>query len=120
MRGSVAGMSESAEDVVRRNFASYVKGDRDTAEKLIGADFVFTSPQDDHIDRAAFFERCFPTSDRFSYQELKAVAPVGDQVFVMYEYELAGTGERYRNAELLTVRDGQVVEAQVFFGGRVR
>jgi ketosteroid isomerase-like protein len=112
-------MTESTEDVVRRNFASYVAGDRATAETLIAADFVFTSPQDDHIDRAAFFERCFPTSDRFAYQELKRVASIGDDVFVMYEYQLRETGERYRNAELLTVRAGQIVEAQVFFGGTV-
>jgi ketosteroid isomerase-like protein len=111
-------MTESNADVVRRNFASYVEGDRAAAEGLIGADFVFTSPQDDHIDRAAFFERCFPTSDRFTYQELKQVAATGDDVFIMYEYELAETGERYRNAELLTVREGKIVEAQVFFGGR--
>ena len=41
----------------------------------------------------------------------------GDDVFVMYEYELK-TGERHRNVEVLTVRDGQITEAQVFFGGR--
>ena len=39
-------------------------------------------------------------------------------VFVLYEYELT-SGGRYRNAEYLTVRDEQLVEAQVFFGGRV-
>lgn len=43
----------------------------------------------------------------------------GDDVFVLYEYELS-TGEVHRNAEVLTVRDGQIVEVQVFFGGRVR
>jgi len=39
-------------------------------------------------------------------------------VFVMYEYVLKETGERHRNVEMLTVRDDQVVETQVFFGGR--
>lgn len=112
-------MTRSNEDVVRRSFASYVEGDRTTAESLIGEDFVFTSPQDDHIDRGACFERCFPTSDRFAYQELKRLAVAGDDVFVMYEYQLRETGERYRNAELLTVRDGRIVEAQVFFDGKV-
>jgi len=107
-------MTESNEDVVRRNFASYLAGDRATAESLIGEDFVFTSPQDDHIDRAAYFERCFPTSDRFAHQELKRVAATGDDVFVMYEYRLRETGERYRNAGLLTVREGRIVEAQVW------
>jgi hypothetical protein len=43
----------------------------------------------------------------------------GDGVFILYEYELK-TGERYRNTELITVRDEQLVEIQVFFGGKVQ
>jgi len=39
-------------------------------------------------------------------------------VFILYEYELK-SGGRHRNAEFITVRDGQLVETQVFFGGRV-
>jgi ketosteroid isomerase-like protein len=109
----------SKADVVRANFASYREQDRDAAEKLIADDFVFTSPQDDHIDRATYFERCFPTADRFRSQEILSVAPAeGDAVFVLYEYELRN-GERYRNAEVHTVRGDQVSEVQVFFGGRV-
>src|ERR1700704_3599855 len=73
-----ATMTEANEEVVRRNFAAYREGDRATAEGLVAEDFVFTSPQDDHIDRAAFFEQCFPTSERFISQELKRVAPTGD------------------------------------------
>jgi len=68
------------------------------------------------IDRAAFFERCFPTAGRLRTQELLHVVPSdGVDVFVMYEYELL-TGERHRNVEVLTVRDCKVVESQVFFG----
>ena len=105
-------------DTVRAFFASYLAQDRATAERLVADEFVFTSPQDDHIDRAAFFERCFPTADRFTEHELLAVVPTdGHDVFVLYEYELDG-GRRHRNAEVITVRDGQVTESQVFFGGR--
>ena len=50
-------------DVVRECFEGYLTHDRDAAEALIADDFVFTSPQDDHIDRAAFFEHCFPPQD---------------------------------------------------------
>ena len=50
---------------------------------------------------------------------LHVVPTEGDDVFVMYEYELK-TGERHRNVELLTVRDDRITETQVFFGGRVR
>jgi ketosteroid isomerase-like protein len=108
------------EAIVRRSFDAYLKGDRDVAEQLYAADLVFTSPQDDHIDRATYFEKCFPTSERVSHQELQRVVGTGDDVFVMYEYQLRETGTRHRNAELITVRDGQIVEVQVFFGGVVR
>ena len=104
-------------DVVRKCFESYLAQDRGAAESLIADNFVFTSPQDDHIDRATFFKRCFPTAGRFRSQELLHVVPSdGDDVFVMYEYELL-TGERHRNVEVLTVQGRKVVEAQVFFGG---
>jgi hypothetical protein len=46
---------------------------------------LFTSPQDDHIDKATFFERCFPTADRVTSQEMIYIVPVGgDDVFAMY------------------------------------
>jgi ketosteroid isomerase-like protein len=112
-------MPQATADTVRAFFASYLAQDRAAAERLVADEFVFTSPQDDHIDRATFFERCFPTADRFKDHELLAVVPTqGDDVFVLYEYELEG-GQRFRNAEVITVRDGRITESQVFFGGRV-
>jgi ketosteroid isomerase-like protein len=106
-------------DTVRAFFRSFLTQDRATADRLVDAEFVFTSPQDDHIDRATFFERCFPTAGRFvSHELLEVVSPDGgDHVFVLYEYELEG-GHRHRNAEVITVRDGRITETQVFFGGR--
>ena len=47
--------------VVQRFFESYQNQDRAAAEAIAGDEFVFTSPQDDHIDRATWFEKCFPT-----------------------------------------------------------
>jgi ketosteroid isomerase-like protein len=111
-------MPQPDAETVRAFFASYLAQDRAAAERLVAEEFVFTSPQDDHIDRAAFFERCFPTADHFvSHELLAVVATDGDAVFVLYEYELEG-GQRHRNAEVITVRDGRITETQVFFGGR--
>lgn len=108
-----------AEAVVRDLFDAYLRGDREAAEPLVGEDLRFTSPQDDHIDRDAWFERCFPTADRLRRQQMLHVTAVSDEdVFVLYEYELLD-GAVHRNAEVDTVRDGQVTEVQVFFGGRV-
>jgi len=59
-------------------------------------------------------------ADRLVSQEMLSVVPTeGDDVFVMYEYELK-TGGRHRNVEVLTVRDDRIIETQVSFGGPVR
>jgi ketosteroid isomerase-like protein len=105
--------------IVRAAFAAYLEHDREAAVTLYGDDFAFTSPQDDHIDKTAFFERCFPTADRVREQLLLHVTPASDDlVFVYYEYELH-SGDRHRNVEAITVRDGLIREVQVFFGGQV-
>jgi ketosteroid isomerase-like protein len=107
-------------EIVRASFDAYLAQDRDTAERLIAQDLVFTSPQDDHIDKTAYLERCFPTADRLVSQEILELVGAGeDGVFILYEYELK-TGERHRNTEFITVRGGQLVEIQVFFGGQVQ
>ncbi len=105
-------------DTVRRMFEAYLAGDAETAIPLLADDFSFTSPQDDHIDKAAFMEQCFPTAERVTKQEILELAPAGpDGVFFMYEYTLK-TGERHRNTEYIVVRNEQLVETHVFFGGR--
>ena len=106
-------------DVVRAAFEAYLAQDLQAEERLLADDFVFTSPQDDHIDKAAFLQRCFPTAERLVSQViLELVAASPGAVFILYEYELR-SGDRHRNAEYITVRGEQLVETQVFFGGRV-
>jgi ketosteroid isomerase-like protein len=105
--------------IVRASVDAYHRQDIETASRFLADDFIFTSPQDDHIGKAAYLERCFPTADRFVTSEILALVPAGDDsVLMLYEYELT-TGERYRNTEYITLRDGRLVETQVFFGGRV-
>jgi len=105
-------------DVVNASAAAYRAQDRAAAERLFAPDFVFTSPQDDHIDRATWFDVCFPTADRFVSHQLLEIVSTPTGVISLYEYELQN-GERYRNTELARLRDGQIVEVQVFFGGQV-
>ncbi|MGW3071650.1 nuclear transport factor 2 family protein [Kitasatospora sp. NPDC001132] len=111
MNGTPASLVEAA-------FRHYRSQDLEAALPLYAEDFTFTSPQDDRIGREAFFRRCFPTADRFTEQRMLRVTPAGEElVFAYYEYELA-SGDRYRNVEAITVRDGLIREVQVFFGGR--
>jgi uncharacterized protein (TIGR03086 family) len=104
-------------DVVRACVQAYLAQDQAAVELLLADDYVFTSPHDDHISRAEFLARCFPTAGRLRSQRIVELAVAGqDGVFLMYECELL-TGERFRNTEFSTVRGGQLAETQVFFGG---
>ena len=106
-------------EVVRASFEAYLAQDRAAADRVLADNLVFTSPQDDHIDKAAYFERCFPTTGRLNSQKILELVSAGENgVFILYEYELK-TGDRYRNTEFITVRERKIVEIQVFFGGSV-
>ena len=104
--------------LVRQMMTSYLDQDRATAERLLADDLQFTSPQDDHIDRATYLDRCFPTRDRVKWQNLMEVVELdADTVFIRYSYELIDGGQ-FRNAEVITLLDGQIHEIEVYFGGK--
>lgn len=107
------------QQVAAEAFRCYREQDRPAALALYAEGFRFTSPQDDHLDKGAYFERCFPTADRFTRQELLHIVAADDEtVFVQYEYALQD-GSVFRNMEALTVRGGLIHEVQVYFGGAV-
>ena len=47
----------SSVETARAIVTAYLTQDRDAADRLLGDEFVFTSPQDDHIDRTALYLR---------------------------------------------------------------
>lgn len=101
--------------IVRAVFAAYMTNDRAALESLIGADFHFTSPLDNRIDRKVYFERCWPNSEHLEAFDFIHLVADGDRVFATYEARAVG-GRRFRNTELFTLRGGQVVEVEVYFG----
>ena len=48
--------------LARAYYQSYVDKDRGAIEALLASDFHFTSPLDNRLDRATYFERCWPNS----------------------------------------------------------
>ncbi|HVF16549.1 MAG TPA: nuclear transport factor 2 family protein [Steroidobacteraceae bacterium] len=101
--------------LVRANYEAYVNKDRALLEHTLAEDFHFTSPLDNYIDRDTYFERCWPNSEQAEHFELIHLVPDGDRVFVTYE-GFTASGHRFRNTEIVTIRDGQVVEVEVYFG----
>jgi ketosteroid isomerase-like protein len=98
----------------RAVYDAYVKKDRTAIEALIADDFHFTSPLDNRLDRATYFARCWPNSESIEGFDFIHIAPDGDRVFVTYEGRAAD--RRFRNTEVLTVKNGRLTEAEVYFG----
>jgi ketosteroid isomerase-like protein len=102
-------------DAAREMYRAFADGDRATVERLLSEDFTFSSPPDPRLDRAGYFERCWPGAGQgqsFSFERLLAA---GDEVIVTYEMT-ASDGRRGRNTEVLTFRGGQICRAEVYFG----
>ena len=49
----------SKPEIIRAIFAAYLSNDRKAVEDAFTDDFRFTSPYDDGIDKATYFERCW-------------------------------------------------------------
>jgi ketosteroid isomerase-like protein len=107
-------MTDNA-DIVRRLFDAFQAREREVFEDLLSDDFRFSSPHDPDLDKAGYFERCWPNMEHMRRQELDRVVEAGDEVFVRYEVERTD-GVRFRNAELITVRDGRVTRVEVYYG----
>ena len=108
-------MADDIVAIVRASYEAYVAKDRAAIEALIAEDFHFTSPLDNRIDRATYFARCWPNSDRIESFVFIHLVRDGERVFVTYQGR--GTdGRAFRNTEIVTVRGGQIVEVEVYFG----
>ena len=101
--------------IARAAYQAYVSKDRAAIEALISPDFHFTSPVDNRIDRATYFARCWPNSETLSGFDFINLIVDRDRVFVTYEGHQAN-GRVFRNTEIVTVRQNQIVEVEVYFG----
>lgn len=101
--------------VARRTYKAYVDKDRSAIEQLVAENFHFSSPLDNRINRQTYFARCWPNSEWITDFKFVHLVEDGDRVFVTYEGR-SSRGNSFRNTEILTVRDGKIIEAEVYFG----
>ena len=100
----------------RQSYRAYETGDRSLIESLLTDDFEFFAPPDPGIDRATYFERCWPNAEHIgSFDFLRLRETGADEVLVTYECTRAD-GSRFRNTEILTFRGGLIARAEVYFG----
>ena len=102
-------------DMIRKYFAAFLAQDRKTLEEGLSDDFTFTSPRDDHISKATFFERCLPGSEQFLTFQIEKLFVQGNEAFVLYQAELKN-GTTFRNTEYYKLEGNKIQEVEVFFG----
>jgi ketosteroid isomerase-like protein len=101
--------------IARAAYEAYVTKDRSALEGLLAKDFHFTSPLDNRLDRETYFRRCWPNSKVIAGFDFVHLVMDGDRVFVTYEGRNTN-GHRFRNTEILTIRDQHIVDVEVYFG----
>ena len=105
----------SRTDIARACYAAYETGDRHAVEDLLTDDFTFSSPADVGIDRARYFERCWPNSQNLRAFSFERLHEIGDEVVVTYEAERVD-GSRFRNTEVLGFDGDRISRVEVYFG----
>ena len=113
---------QSVENTTARNVAiaraaydAYVTKDRAALDRLLADDFHFTSPLDNRLDRETYFRRCWPNSKVIEGFDFIHLVTDADRVFVTYEGRNTN-GRRFRNTEILTIRNQHIVDVEVYFG----
>jgi ketosteroid isomerase-like protein len=102
-------------ELARQAYQAYESGDRELIESLLSDDFEFSSPPDPLLDRAGYFERCWPNAQLIESYDFVRIVEEGDEVIVTYEAAKVD-GKRLRNTEVLTFRGDQICRAEVYFG----
>jgi ketosteroid isomerase-like protein len=102
-------------ELVREAYAAFRDDDRDAIELLLGDGFTFFSPPDPGLDRAGFFERCWPNAGGVTAFEFERLVEAGDDVFVTYEATRTD-GTRFRNTEVFAFDGEQIARQEVYFG----
>jgi ketosteroid isomerase-like protein len=101
--------------IARESYGAYVSGDRAVLERLLTDDFTFFSPPDPGLDRAEYFERCWPNAELIAAFDFERLVEAGDEVIVTYNATRTN-GSRFRNTEVLAFDGDKIRRAEVYFG----
>jgi hypothetical protein len=108
-------MTTSPLDVARACLQAYVDKDRAAIEALIADDYHFTSPIDNALDRRTYFEVCWPNSKATTGFDYIYQVEDANRAFIVYEGR-TDSGKAFRNSEVHTVQNCQLVATEVYFG----
>ena len=107
--------AEARIQAVRDCYGAYDPAIAALSRRVLAQDFVFSAPPDVGIDRATYFERCWPNSEThaaFAYERLFEARGRGLR-------DLRGDQdrrERFRNTEIFGFEGDLISRVEVYFG----
>ena len=102
-------------NTARELYLAFAAGDRDVVEGILADEFTFSSPVDVGLDRAGYFERCWPGAGQAQQVQFVRLVETSDEVIVTYEMTHQDGG-RGRNTEILSFNADRITGAEVYFG----
>jgi ketosteroid isomerase-like protein len=105
--------------LIKEYYAAYEKKDWSILQRILAANFTFTSPAgDDHIDMETYKEKCWPNALNTQRFDLEVV--FADDTSGLATYNGYTTGNKlFRNTELFKFKDGKIISNECFFGSGV-
>jgi hypothetical protein len=102
--------------LIRRYYEAYDNSDRSMIESTLHAQFTFSSPNDDdNIDQAVYFARCWPNHEAITHFTLLDVCADNDFALVRYHAStLDGAG--FSNVERFEFREDLIAHVDCYFG----
>ena len=115
-RRQTARAASERSEIARHSYLAFAGAERQFFEDRLSEDFSFSSPPDPQLDRAGWFERCWPGAGRDQEFTFVRLIEAGDEVIVSYELRRPD-GSAGRNTEVLTFdAQDKIVRTEVYFG----
>jgi hypothetical protein len=106
-------------EIARQSYVAFARGERRFFEDRLSEEFTFSSPPDPLLDRAGWFERCWPGAGGGQQFTFVRLVEAGDEVIVSYDLRRPD-GSGGRNTEVLRFDDdNRLVRTEVYFGWSV-
>ena len=102
-------------EIAKEYYSAFAKGDRHFMEEHLADNFTFSAPPDPHLDRAGYFERCWPGAGKGGEIEFTRLIESGDEVVITYEAKQPN-GSKGVNTEILAFDGDKLRRAEVYFG----
>jgi len=101
--------------LIKKYFAAYESNDRKTIGELLSEEFRFSSPDDPDIDKATYFKKCWPFSEKAKFYKIEKLIEEDDNAFVQYQCETI-TGNKFKNTEFFKIKASKIIKVEVYYG----